>query len=353
MATFERRTTKSGRRRIRAVVRRKGHPAIRRTFATLKAARDWSRTVETEIAAGRYVVAGDRTVRDLVDRYIATIAPQKKTGDRTIQQLRTWSELIGPIELDALRPADLAEARDTIAETRGPATVVRYLSALSHAFTIAVKDWQWIADNPLRRITWPRQPRGRVRFLSDDERERLLAACQRNPVLQAIVTLALLTGMRRGEILSIRWRDVDLERRRVILHDTKNRERRQVPLVETAFALFVGMVSGNNVYHVRPGASDYVFHRRLDPTRPVDITHTWRMAVRHAGLEDFRFHDLRHTAASYLAMEGATTNEIAEILGHKTLDMVKRYAHLTTSHSATVLERLETKINKPTGDRST
>lgn len=341
MAQYENRRTKAGRRRIRVVIRRKGYRTIRRTFPTLTAARSWARRTEANIAAGRYLETAPHTVDDLVTRYIQTIAPQKKSGHRSAQQLRTWSSLIGPIELNRLRPADIATARDAIASTRGPATVVRYLSALSHAFTIAIKDWQWMSENPVKQIMWPSEPRGRVRFLSERERDRLLSACARSKCrpLSAIVTLALVTGMRRNEIVRLRWSNVDLERHRLILTDTKNRERRQVPLARTAMAI---MALCNND---RPCIQDsYIFHARGNRARPVDITHAWNGARREAGLADFRFHDLRHSAASYLAMTGATTNEIAEILGHKTLDMVKRYAHLTTSHSAKVLERMDAAV---------
>jgi integrase len=310
------------------------------TFDKRSEARSWSSRLESEIKAGRFRAPNPHLVRDLVERYIATVVPHKKTGARTAQQLRAWSELIGEHALEDLRPAAIATARDRLAETRGPATVVRYLSALSHAFTIAVKDWQWVESNPVKRITWPRQPRGRVRFLSEDEREALITAAADSKCipLVSIIMLALLTGMRRGEILNLKWHNVDLERHRLILTDTKNKERRQVPLVPTAYAIVrswkCGEISGNA----------YIFHKRGATDIPVRIDRHFKRAVRVAGLTDFRFHDLRHTAASYLAMTGATTNEIAEILGHKTLDMVKRYAHLTTTHSAKVLERMESEI---------
>jgi len=346
MASIETRRNQDGRRRYRAIVRRKGYPRASRTFAYKGEAHAWARAVEADMAAGRYRVSVRRslTVAELVDRYIATIVPSKKTGNRQAQQLGVWRDLVGQYDVDQLRPAHIASARDAIAQGRAPATVVRYLAALSHLFTIAIKDWQVIEANPVRLIMWPREPRGRVRFLSDDERDALIAACGRSRcgLLTSVVMLALLTGMRRGEILGLRWKNVDLERKRLILTETKNNERRQVPLVGSAMVIIRTLAASSEGYFRAPGA--FVFASRLNPWKPLNIDRHWPTAVKRAGIEDFRFHDLRHTAASYLAMTGATTNEIAEILGHKTLSMVKRYAHLTTSHSAKVLDRMEAEV---------
>ena len=311
---------------------------MRKTFKTKGEARAWAEALEAQIAAGRYI-PGDpnRTVSDVIDRYVSTVAMSKKSGGRTVQQLFVWGGLIGAIAVMDLRPAHIATARDEIAKTRGPATTVRYMAALSHAFTVAVKDWQWCDLNPVSQVIWPREPRGRLRFLSESERISLTTACINSPCksLISIVMLALLTGMRRGEILSLKWSSVDFERHRIILTDTKNKERRQVPLVTIAMRLIRARRPAN--YE----SSHYIFHSIGDVCQMINIDYHWYKAVASAGLVDFRFHDLRHTAASYLAMTGATTNEIAEILGHKTLDMVKRYAHLTTSHSAKVLERMQ------------
>jgi len=105
-------------------------------------------------------------------------------------------------------------------EHRATSTVNSYLGALSHAFSVAVREWGWLDDSPMRKVTRPRVSRGRVRFLSDQERHQLLEACQasRNPYLHTVVVLALATGARRGELLSLRWPDVDLERGTLTFH---------------------------------------------------------------------------------------------------------------------------------------
>ena len=195
-------------------------------------------------------------------------------------------------------------------------------------------------DNPALKITKPREPRGRVRFLSDDERERLLRVCSehRNPMMHPIVVLALSTGMRQGEILGLRWGDVDLERGRIVLHETKNGERRLVPLVGPAKEA-LAMYRGEGA---KPRA--LLFPSTTNDDKPIEIRKAWGTCMTRAQIEDFRFHDLRHSAASYLAMSGASLAEIAEVLGHKTLQMVKRYAHLSEAHTASVVERMNAKF---------
>jgi integrase len=213
------------------------------------------------------------------------------------------------------------------------------MAALSHAFTIAVKEWQWVDDNPFRRVSKPREPRGRERFLSDDERDLLMKASKASthPWLYPVVILAVSTGMRRGEILSLRWPQVDLKARRILLHDTKNGSSRSVPLRGLALTVIAELSK------VRRIDTDLLFSG-TDPSKPFALDNHWRAVAKAAKLKDFRFHDLRHTAASYLAMNGASTIEIASVLGHKTLQMVQRYSHLTASHTEAVVEAMNERI---------
>jgi integrase len=214
------------------------------------------------------------------------------------------------------------------------------MAALSHAFTVAINEWGWLDDSPMRKVKKPTEPRGRVRFLSDEERERLLTACQKsdNPYLYPVFVLAISTGMRQGEIMGLNWEDVDLNQGRVTLHDTKNGERRVVPVVDKALDLLKEHAK------VRPINTPLLFPSKVDPQKPMDLRAPWKAALAAAKVEDFRFHDTRHSAASYLAMNGASLAEIAEVLGHKTLQMVKRYAHLSEAHTAGVVERMNKSI---------
>src|SRR5262249_8250247 len=142
---------------------------------------------------------------------------------------------------------------------------------------------------------------------------------------------------RKMELLNLTWRDVDLQRGVITLHNTKNRERRVLPLAGPALALM------HQHAKIRRIDTPFVFPRR-DGRKSLDIRSAWETALKRADIGDFRFHDLRHSCASYLAMNGASLAEIAEILGHKTLSMVKRYAHLSEAHTAGVVARMNAAI---------
>jgi integrase len=347
---IEERRTRAGAISYGAKVRLKGHPVVNATFRRLTDARKWKQDTESAIRDGRYFVVAEakrHTLGELVDRYVNDVLARKpKNGSSTKQQLLWWKSKLGTYALSDVGAARIAKARDELLASKthrgtmmSPATVVRYLAALSHAFTIAVKDWAWIDDSPVRKVTKPREARGRERFLSDDERERLLAACAASAsmFLHTVVVLAISTGMRRGEIMTLRWKHADLKRGQILLHDTKNGTSRAVPLTGLALSMLV------DISKVRRIDTDLVFYGN-DPQKPVDLTKPWRTAVTKAKLVDFRFHDLRHSAASYLAMNGASTIEIAAVLGHKTLQMVKRYSHLANSHTAKVVRSMNEKI---------
>jgi integrase len=240
----------------------------------------------------------------------------------------------GGLVLADVTPARIGAARDSLATTLGPATVVRYLAVLGHLLSVAATDWQWLEDNPMRKVRKPSEPRGRVRFLSDEERKRLLSACREsdNPVLYPAVVLALSTGMRKGELRGLTWADVDMRGRRITPHETKNNERRMVSLVGHAMEAVRAIPRRIDTPLRFPGPNK---HKSMDLRAP------WEAALKRAGISDFRWHDLRHSTASYLAMNGAS---LAEVLGHKTLAMVKRYSHLSEAHTSGVVERMTAQI---------
>ena len=352
MATIVKRATASREMVYRVQIRMKGAKSLSNTFHRLTDAKKWAAATESAIREGRHfqTVEGKKhTLRELLDRYERDVLPRKGSWSKVqVGQIAWWRDRLGHVILSDVTPAMITEARDTLASssyTRGKtekprsmAAVNRYLAVLSHAFTVACNDWAWLENNPVRKVSRLREPRGRVRFLDDAEREALLRECRasRNPALHDVVLLAISTGMRRGEIMGLTWDAVDLHRRMITLEHTKNGERRAVPLVGAALDMMrdrarIRRIDTNLVF---PG------RRRREGTQPLNIQNAWNAAVSRAGLKDFRFHDLRHTAASYLAMNGATLPEIAAILGHKTLNMVQRYAHLSETHVSGVVERM-------------
>lgn len=349
MATIEKRTAK-GETVYRVKVRMKGHQPQSATFSRLTDARVWANDIESDIRHGRHFKVSEakrHTLVELIDRYRKGVLPKKKDAAQQARQLTWWQNRLGSKLLSDLDAPILAEQRDilaagtdqTPAKPRSQATVNRYLAALSHVFTTAVMEYRWMMENPLRRVKRGTESSGRVRFLSDGERERLLAACREstNPDLYLAVVLSLATGARRMEILGLRWPQVDLTRNVITLLVTKNGERRVLPIGDSVRELLAARAK------VRRIDSDFVFPGR-SATRPAQLRHAWTAALQAADVVDFHWHDLRHSAASYLAMNGASLQEIAAVLGHKTLAMVKRYSHLSEPHTANVVNRMNRAI---------
>lgn len=354
MANIEKRISNDGKTSYRVKIRLKGFPSQSATFERLTDAKKWAQQTESAIREGRHfktTEAKRHTLAEMIDRYSRDVLPSKKSAKDQAQQLTWWKSEIGSYSLADVTPSLIGECRDKLGreitvrnKLRSPASVVRYMAALSHALTIAVKEWGWLEDSPMRKVTKPKESRGRVRFLSDDERMRLLKACKEssNPYLYTVVVLALSTGMRQGEIMGLTWDVMDLNQGRAILHETKNGERRAVAITGHASELI------KELSKVRRIDSKLLFPAKENapqkPQKPMDLRSPWETAVKKAELQDFKFHDLRHSAASYLAMNGASLAEIAEVLGHKTLQMVKRYAHLSEGHTARVVASMNDKI---------
>ena len=344
MATIRLRTNRRGEKLYHVQVRLKGCPQQTASFPRLTDARKWAAQVESGLREGRHfptATARRKTVGELFARYRSSVLPHKRpaTIQTQRQQLAWWQDRIGHLRLLDVTPALLTQCRDALAEGHSPATVKRYLSLLNHVFAVARREWQWIDGNPVEHVGKPKEPPGRVRFLSEDERPRLLDACRRsrNPDLYPVVLMALSTGARKNEILSLAWPSIDLSRQLVTFDHTKTTDRRSVPVAGE-----LGRILRRRA-KVRRIDTPLVFPR-ADGLAPTDIRTAWETALRGAGIEDFRFHDLRHSAASYLAMSGASLAEIADVLGHKTLAMVKRYAHLSDQHTAAVVNRMNEKF---------
>ncbi len=351
MATIRQRISKkTGNTHYHVKVRLKGFPQENAAFERKTDALKWAAQTESSMREGRYLKTAKtkkHTVKQVIERYIKESLPRHPKRKLDILQKLKWFEKeLGHLPLSDLSRSIIIEKRSKLLNTpmksgkpMTHATVNRYMSAFRHAFTIAKNEWEWIDENPHSRIAKLPEPRGRTRFLSDEERERLLDVCKRSGCKQLflIVMLALSTGARQGEIMNLQWKDVDFDRRIITLHHTKNGERRILHISNHLLPLLTAH------HEAKPAHSEYVFASPF-ANRPIVPRAAWDNAVKEAKLEDFRFHDLRHSAASYLAMNGATPNAIAEVLGHKTLAMVKRYAHLSESHVASIVEDMNNKV---------
>ncbi len=348
MAYIEKRNH-NGKITYRARVRVHGMPDQSASFSTRTAAKDWARRTESELKQTRYFphdAGKNRTFATFADHYIAHHLPKNpKALLKQTQMMHFWKSHLGKYYLPHISPSLIASSRDLLlsqktprGSLRSPSTVNRYLAALSRSFTICIREYGWLKENPVLLISRPSEPRGRDRFLTLDEISRLLDACRysRSSYLFPIVTFALATGARRGEILNLQWSDLDLTHNLVTFRHTKNGESRTITLTPYLAEIF----STERKHRVI--LSPYIFPS-LNGTKPADITTAWQEALLKTNI-NIRFHDLRHTAASHLAMNGASTLEIAAILGHKTLAMVKRYSHFSTSATAQVLKRMNAAI---------
>ncbi|HEY3658931.1 MAG TPA: site-specific integrase [Steroidobacteraceae bacterium] len=360
MAMIRKRTASTGTVTYQAVVRVKGQDALSKTFPTHEQAKRWARDREVEQYEGKHFAsdqARKHTVAQAITKYVDDVLPTKRPSKGALNRLDWWSENIGHLTLAEVTPQVLAAARDEIASTpyirakpgghrsslkegeqpkeykRSASTVLSYLNSLGSVMTACVRKWHWLEDSPLRRIEKPSAANERVRFLTLEDRAALLKACKaEGPDLTDLVTLALATGARAGELLGLRWPHIDLKDNRAWIGKTKNGHPRTLMLAGPAAAVLKARAK------IRHIDDDRVFIR-LDGRAPSDYGVPFGEALTAAGIENFRFHDLRHTAASYLAMSGASTIEIAEVLGHRTLSVVKRYAHLSDTHRAGVVQR--------------
>jgi len=214
-------------------------------------------------------------------------------------------------------------------EKVAPATVNRELASLKHMFTKAI-EWGYVKENPAKRVKLLKEPPGRLRYLRAEEVEALLRACSGH--IRPIVVTALNTGMRKGELLCLRWRDIDLKNRKITVVNTKNNESRVIPINHTLHKEL------SSLFEKLKG--EYAFSDRNG--RPFgDVKRGFSSAVKKAGIKDFRFHDLRHTFGSHLVMQGVDVRTVQQVMGHKDIKMTMRYSHLSPEYVQEAIERLD------------
>lgn len=224
----------------------------------------------------------------------------------------------------------------TLAKTRSAATVNRHKNTLSGIFKYATQQG-YMPDNPLCRISRLKDPSKKVRYLNDNERTVLLAACQSSewPRLYLLVMMAMTTGMRKSEILGLRWNAIEFSSGLAKLETSKNGEPRMVPIPSMTLA---------ELKKIREVGNGLVFPSKSKPDQAFVFKKHWLKALETAHIENFRFHDLRHDFCSQLAMHGAALHEIAELAGHKDLATTRRYTHLSTTHKQNLAERIMGKV---------
>lgn len=340
MASYTKRKRKGWKMAVEAEVNISGFPRKSETFPSMKEAKAWADRYERELREGtmeRSARAALHTTEEMFDRYERSVLIHKRS-ERYIKyqraQLVWWRARLAGYTLAALSSSVLVECRDELFETRGPGTVNRYMALIRHVLKMAHKQWQWMAENPMPDAIRLPEPPGRVRFLDEAEKLSIMRACRdESLLLYLFVVMLVATGARKGEVLALRWKDVDFSRGRATLHHTKNHERR---------AIYLHGLSAALMQHRRKHADKN--DRVLDGVHPDTLERQWRRARNAAKVKDFRIHDLRHTFASYAAMSGMDALMLSEALGHKDIKMVKRYAHLMESHVSDGVRKANDKI---------
>ncbi len=366
MAEIKKRKKKNGEYSYTACIRIKGYPPLTATFSRLTDAREWVSENESPLKRGKHLknyTAQKHTVNELIDRYLEhELKDRKSDHEKFKMHLTWWKQQIGAYYLSTIDNIMLSEYRDKLSKekcliprknmspkisekTRSNSTVNRYMSTLSTVLSVAVKQYGWLDENPMLKVVKKREPRGRVRYLNDRQIPKLLTEClKESKELHLCVLIALSTGARYSEILNLSWDNVDLENRQFHFLDTKNGEDRGAKITSNVYNELLEFQKVRNI------KSNMLFATK-DGRKTLYLRGQFERAVKKAKIEDFHFHDLRHTAASFLAKNGASLLEIATILGHKTLAMVQRYSHLTKGHTGEVLENMNMQMFKNVGSK--
>ncbi|MEO0140921.1 MAG: site-specific integrase, partial [candidate division WOR-3 bacterium] len=240
------------------------------------------------------------TLSELFARYLewAKTAHSKSYLRSEVFYAAFFLEALGDLPLSQPRTERVLETLQCLALSHSPSTVNRYYAFIRSVFNRAV-EWGILEASPLKGIRPLREPAGRIRYLSPDEAQALLNACRNNLWLFAFVAIALYTGMRIGEIRALRWEDVDLERGIIRVRESKTGSARLIPLHDDLRKLLIQLPRGDDNMALRMRYPEKAF----------------RKACHEAGIRDFRFHDLRHTYASWKVMDGVDLRTLAELLG--------------------------------------
>lgn len=342
--------TRKGKNRttFTATVRMKGFTPVARTFDTKGEAKSWAANLEREMRMGRYQdvrpvekITFSEALNKYLDLVSTTKRPNSERRDRDSAKaiLDGFGKDLSLVDINAQR---VVVYRDDRLKRVSPSTIQKEFALLSHLFNIARREWGLSVTNPVKAIARPKVSNDRTRFLTKEEAQKLLDVAQtsQNKKLYPYLLLMMHSGMRPSEAAGLKWDDVDLDARLVKLKITKT-VMRYVPLTEVVEKVLRSILptdAENETFVFLPQSSPLL---EKDLTRPnLYFRRSFNTARAKAGLEDVHLHDLRHTAASHLLMAGVDLRTLAEILGHKTLQMVLRYTHLLNDHKLKAVDRI-------------
>jgi integrase len=278
---------------------------------------------------------GNNTFRKLAEEYLP-LAKRQESYNTKKYFIKDLIKSFGNRPLRKFTTKNVWDYHNKILSSgRTPATANRHLATLKHMFTMAV-EWELVEEEVLkriRRVKFEKEDNERIRFLAKDELHALLKACAKSPpYLRPIIITAVNTGLRKSNILSLKWEDnIDLKHGFILLPKTKNGSKLETPINQTLRETLKNLP--------RRLDSPYVF-TDSEGKKIKDIKRSFKSALRRAGIKDFRFHDLRHTFASHLVMAGVDIVTVRKLMGHKSIKMTLRYAHLAPSHNLKAVEKL-------------
>ena len=334
MATIQKMNRKKG-VGYRVIIRKKGINPISKIFSTKKLAVQFANKLESDneylIAYGQKSVIQKMYLSELFDDYLLNAYTGKYPKDQR-SKFNFWLKSIGNKTIDSITIVDITKVLSHLSDTKSNATVNRFKAAISVVFNYACRQYN-LTSNPVGLIPSKPEDNHRVRYLSTLERNRLLRACgEANwSKLYLLVLMAITTGARRGELLGLRWNDIDFERQTAYVKTTKNGQPKVLPLTDDV---------ASSLTRFRQQGSSLIFNSEVKSDKAFCFNKQWKKALELAEVDNFRFHDLRHTTASYLAMSGASLLEIADVLGHKQISVTQRYAHLCIDHKEKLISKV-------------
>ncbi|MEW6063243.1 MAG: tyrosine-type recombinase/integrase [Nanoarchaeota archaeon] len=281
-----------------------------------------------EIAEGKFLdIKKTNKIKfeDFAKQYIEYSKGNKKSWQRDVLSIKNLSKLFSGCFLHEITPWLIEKYKLKRKTEVSEATTNRELACLKHMFTKAI-EWNKATENPVKKVKLFKEKNARLRYLSEEEIAQLLKACdklkRKAPHLKLLVLMALTTGMRRNEMLNLTWNKIEFDKGIIFIENSKNNERREVWMCNTLKQALLNAKER--------AISNYVFSRKGKPLR--DAKTAFHNALKIAGIKDFRFHDLRHTFASHLVMNGTDIATVRNLLGHKDIRMTLRYSHLSPKH---------------------
>ena len=315
MATIRKRSGK-----YHAQIRKTGYQTLTKTFSSLTAAKRWASATEADMERSLHIVIPDNTLlKELLERYEEDVSPHHKSHQVEKYRLKTLKRHLGDHRVSMLSPALVCKYRDIRLKVVSPASLKRELVVLSSVLNTAIKEWGInLQNNPVSMVSLPKVGNGRDRRLETGEEEKLLSASDE---LKRIIIVALETGMRRGEILNIKRSHIDFARQTLLIPLTKTDTPRTIPLSSRAIEALREQLRGSQ--NVIPIEETTLFSYTAR-----GLSGAFLRLCRKHGLENLRFHDLRHEATSRFFEKGLNPVEVATITGHKDTRMLMRYTHL-------------------------